>query len=104
MKLQRPLRTDRRLWLVFGIVSFVLLGFVSPWTAAIEYKVGPGDFWGMIAAGRSLWERWEFIGILGVYASVLAVTAAIVGWVTQAIVVAIRTPSPQREAAGVRPT
>ena len=92
MNLHRKMHTDRRLWLLFGVVAFVLLGFVHPQNEAVEYKVGPSNFWGVLFDPH-IWRSRETLVVLPAYTTLLAVPAAVLGWVAQAIVVAIRFPS-----------
>lgn len=90
MNLRREMRTDRRLWLWMSLVAFVLLGSVSPWTESIEYKIGRGDFWGMLFQGPRGWEIWRFPLILACYAAILVIPSIILGWVAQGILVSFR--------------
>ena len=91
MNVRRKMRIDRRLWLAFGVVAFVLLGFVHLHNEGVENKAGPSSFWGIVINAPSAWEWWRVPLVIGACAVVLAVPAAAFGWVAQAVVVAIRT-------------
>ena len=88
MNLNRPLRTDRRLWLACAAVAFVPLGFVSIQSEAVAYKVGPTHLWGMFG------QREYLVGVpllfLACYSAILAGASAVFGWVAQAMIVVVR--------------
>ena len=94
MNLNRPFRTDRRLWRVCAVVAFVLLGCVQ---IEPEGKITPTHFWGWV--GRAIWiaahpEGWLILPYIALYlagyALFLAIPAAAFGWVVQAVIVAVR--------------
>jgi hypothetical protein len=95
MNLRQKAQTDHRLWLVFSALAFVLLGFVSMHTPAVEGKVGPSYFWGVLVTALSVW-KWEGLFIVAIFAVVVAIPAAVFGWVAQAVVVSIRTKAAER--------
>ncbi len=90
MNAGRRMKTDNRLWLVFSVLAFVLIGFLSPWTERIEVKNGPGSLWGMLFTGPRGWKVLEFAPIIIVYAGILVLPAMAFGWVAQAIVVVLK--------------
>lgn len=101
MDLHRPLRTDRRLWLVCNVLVFVLLGFVHFYPEGV--KTGPSSMWSWI--GRAIQTAAEpdgwaflpvFVPILAMYAIVLVVPAVMFGWVAQAVIVVVRDGRRQR--------
>lgn len=82
MNMRRELRSDRRLWLAFGALAFVLLGF-------LHMREFP-NFWRGAAMAVSSGE-WQMALLFIVPAAPsLAIPATVIGWACQAIVVAIR--------------
>lgn len=98
MNLRRPMRTDSDLWLVCAVVAFTLLGFVHLHTRAVEGKVGPSHFWGVVVHAPQVMELGEAIVAIVIYTAILAAPATVFGWVAQAIIVAIR--SGKQDTAG----
>jgi hypothetical protein len=94
MNAHTKLKTDRRLWLVFGVVAFALFGFVSTMPGGVEGKVGPTSLWGVFFDGWRWFKGWHYPLHLVFHATLTAVPAAVVGWVAQAVVVSLRTRSP----------
>jgi hypothetical protein len=95
------MRTDRRLWSLFGGLAFVLLGFVRLWPPGVDNKVGPGYYWGVVFGPPAYWGWWHYgLTVVGA-AAVLAVPAVVLGWAAQAVVVTIRaaTDKPKNENA-----
>jgi hypothetical protein len=90
MNLRRELRTDRWLWLLFTVAAFVSFGFVHLHAEAVEQKIGPSHFWGVLQTVTRHWDHPDALGIAAICFLVVAVPAAIAGWVCQAVVVVIR--------------
>lgn len=90
MKTRRELRTDRRLWAVFGTVAFVLLGFVHLFNDAVEQKVGPSHLWGVWQTTLDRWSHADAPAGAVAYTLLVAAAAALLGWVAQAVVVVAR--------------
>jgi hypothetical protein len=84
------MQTDRRLWLIFSTLTFVLLGFVSMHSEGVEDKIGPTSFWGSVTRPPIGWG-WQMPLMIGFYALITAVPAATFGWVAQAVFVALKT-------------
>ena len=91
MNMRDSIQTDRRLWLALGVVAFAILGFVRLWPAGVDNKVGPGYFWGFLVSPPTALEWWRYLGTILVWAAVIAVPAAGLGWTAQAITMAIRS-------------
>lgn len=96
MNLHRPLRTDRRLWLLCAVVAFVLLGFVSIQSEAVEYKVGPTHLWGVAEDALRDAARYDrrtalptHVLKLAFQTAIVAIPAVALGWVAQAVIVVI---------------
>jgi hypothetical protein len=43
---------------MFGVVAFVLLGFVSVHVRGVEEKIGPSYFWGFVVTAPRVYEWW----------------------------------------------
>jgi len=91
MRFRHQMQTDRLLWLAFSIIAFVLLGFVHPWTEAIEHKAGPSSFWGVLMSPPVAWEWWRVPLAAAGYTFALCIPSAALGWVIQAVVVWVRS-------------
>ncbi len=90
MNLRRELATDRRSWLLFSVLAFVLFGFIHPFNEGVESKIGPSHFWGVLEDGVRHWDRIDSLPRVVVYALIVAVPAVTVGWLSQAVLVVVR--------------
>ena len=84
---QREYRTDRQLWLVCGLVAFVVLGAVVP----VSYgKHEEGAIWEVVwflIRHADNPYAWLAVGLaLGFWGLLLTGVAAAWGWVAQAVV------------------
>jgi hypothetical protein len=84
-----PLRTNKPLWALAGVAVFIALGFIDP-LAGATWEGDSGDMWyvvGQMLASRArpeaILEAIVFITLL------LSITALLVGWVIQALLVVV---------------
>ena len=84
------MNTDYRLWLIFTSVIFILLGFVRLHYEGVEYKIGPTSFWRVVYYSSQYPNYGIALAVMALVGGFIAIPAVVLGWVGQAIVVALR--------------
>jgi hypothetical protein len=86
-------RTNRRLWAVAAVCWFVALGFFE---LTGGYSKADTSLWGdnlrVLLTRDYLCPSFDLLFALGMQVVMCAVPALVLGWVTQAVVVIIRSP------------
>jgi hypothetical protein len=88
MNLRREMRTDRRLWVVFGAVAFVLLGFVDPLGGRAYRDL---SYWAQVSSAVREMEPQDAVAKVAACTVSVTICAAVIGWLAQAVVVVVRT-------------
>jgi len=104
---RRRYKTVPRLWAISSVVAFVALGFIDPVTGMAK---GDNNLWSKVLLLPTLnrHQLGEIVPPLFLYGGMLALTAAVLGWVVQALIVASsgaqrsRFAIPTQEPRGVK--
>lgn len=91
MNLQRKMSTDYRLWFIFAVVAFISLGFFQLHIANVENKTGSTSFWSIVFWAPQNLEIAHALTQMAAYGALIFVPAVAFGWITQAIVVSVRS-------------
>ncbi len=94
---QIPFRTNYSIWEIASVCIFLALGFVDPFAGALQCNT---SFWALFSSIFMDPGESPASTFLALYALLLAVPAALTGWVLQALVIVAwqssRTALPHR--------